>query len=125
MIGETVPYSAVIIAPNATRDAANQLSVALGYAQPGDATYGRALLTGDVQTHWGTHTWVSASFLAMIDNARNGILPESLSGYAPEQVQALIESLMMSVREGGEPLDHWYAVLAANGLSEPVYEGEA
>jgi len=32
-------------------------------------------------------------------------------------LQAILSSLILSVREGGDPMTHWNEVLAANGLA--------
>jgi hypothetical protein len=116
-MNEVVPYSTVLIAPLAFADAADALSIALGYAEPGSVTYGNRLLTNGVDTHRGTHTWASARFIGMLQDAQNGVFPEEAASFDPAQLQALMASLIISVREGGEPLDHWNDVLAANGLT--------
>lgn len=121
----SLTISCVLIAPIAFVDAADALSIALGYAQePG--TYSLPLLTDGELTHKGTHTWASDAFLTMLDNARNGIIPAELVGvYEPADVQALVNALIVSTRTNCEPLDHWRDVLNANGLTQPVYEGDA
>lgn len=123
---EQVTISCVLLVPVALADAANQLSIALGYAQDPD-TYTKPILRDGELSYCGAHTWASSVFVGLIDNAHNGIIPPELAtqGYDAVQVKALVDAMIISIRNYGEPLDHWNAVLAANGLTEPVYEGEA
>lgn len=123
-MNEVVPYSTVLIAPLAFADAADDLSIALGYAEPGAVTYGNRLLTNGVETHRGTHTWASARFIGMLNDAQQGVFPEEAANFDPAQLQALIANLIISVREGGEPLDHWNDVLTTRGLTAWAEEEE-
>lgn len=124
-MSEQVTISCVLLVPVALADAANQLSIALGYAQDPD-TYTKPILRDGELSYYGAHTWASSVFVSLIDNAHNGIIPPGLEaqGYNAAQVQALVDAMIISMRNYGEPLDHWNAVLAANNLTEPVYEGE-
>lgn len=124
-MSEPVTISCVLLVPVALAPAADALSVALGYAQ-GPGTYSRPLLKNGVVYYMGAHTWASSVFVGLIDNAKQGIIPPNLAAqdYNAAQVQALVDAMIISMRNYGEPLDHWNAVLAANNLTEPVYEGE-
>ena len=124
-MSDTVTISCVLLVPVELAPAANQLSIALGYAQAPD-TYTKPVLQDGELAYYGAHTWASAVFVGLIDNAHNGIIPAELvaQGYDAMQVKALVDAMIVSMRNYGEPLDHWNAVLAANNLTEPVYEGE-
>lgn len=123
-MSEPVTISCVLLVPVALTDAANQLSIALGYAQSPD-TYCKPILKNGELAYYGAHTWASSVFVGMIENAHNGIIPQGLEaqGYDAAQVKALVDAMIISMRNYGEPLDHWHTVLTANGLTEPVFEG--
>ncbi len=121
MANAAVPFSCVLLVPVALAPAADALSVALGYAAPGDATYSRDLIKNGAIAYKGAHTWASDVFITLINDARNGVIPDDLSnkGYSGAQVQYLVNAMIISVRNFGEPLDHWNLVLTANGITEP------
>lgn len=106
--------SAVLILPAALQTAGNALSLALGH---GPETYSIPLVTGEVVTHYGAHAWVQQSFIDTIQAAATGTLPAALGEFDPTDLQAILTSLILSVREGGDPQEHWQSVLAANGLA--------
>jgi hypothetical protein len=114
--------SAVLILPAALQTAGNALSVALGH---GPDTYSIPLCTGEAVTHFGAHAWVQQSFVDTIQAAATGTLPDSLTTLdedgnppiSPADLQAILTSLILSVREGGDPQEHWQSVLTANGLA--------
>lgn len=120
-MAEIVNLSCVLLVPTALSTAADQLSIGLGYAQPGDVTYALPILKDGVETYKGAHTRASSSFVTLIENARDGIIPAELDA-DPVQVQALVNSMIISIRDSGEPLNHWNDVLAEYGLTQPVVE---
>lgn len=111
--------SCVIILPASLQSAGNALSLALGH---GPDTYSIPLCMDGVVTHYGAHAWVQPEFIATIQGAAGGVLPDSLAEFPPEDLQAVLSGLILSVREGGDPQEHWQATLAANGLAVQVVE---
>lgn len=96
--------SVVQLCPNDYRDAANAIAEAAGYGPNNLSVELRHL---DGSTWWGCHAWWMPS-----------ALEEALN--PPEEVPGMTEILshvITSVREGGNPLEHWLAALAANNLS--------
>lgn len=106
--------SCVLILPAALQSAGNALSIALGH---GPDTYSIPLCTGSVVTHYGAHAWVQQSFIDTIQAASQGTLPAELAEFPAADLQVILSSLILSVRVGGDPLEHWNVVLAANGLA--------
>jgi len=117
--------SCVLIMPSALQSAGNALSIALGY---GPDTYSVPLCTGETVTHYGAHAWVQQEFIDTIQSAAQGILPTELTTLdedgnppvAPADLQAILNNLIISAREGGNPAEHWNEVLAAHHLSQQV-----
>lgn len=105
-------FSAVLILPEAYRQAGNDLSAEMGWqpvgAEPG--TYSVPLLTGDVLTHWGCRADVTQGFIDMVENPT----PET---------QPLIDVLIYDFRVTGDPYSHFMDVLAENGLTVQAEEG--
>lgn len=98
--------SAVLILPNANRNAGNTFGVDQGW---GDNTFSVAL-SGDGSepaTHWGCRADVGDAFVEMVGN----LDPES---------GPLIEGLIHSFNDALAPYDHWVETLNANGLSVVV-----
>jgi hypothetical protein len=113
--------SCVLILPAALQSAGNALSIVLGH---GPDTYSVPLCTGETVTHYGAHAWVQPEFIATIQAASQGALPASLTTLdeegdppiSPADLAAILSGLILSVREGGDPHEHWQETLVANGL---------
>ena len=102
-------FSAVLILPEAYRQAGNDLSAQMGWqpvgAEPG--TYSVPLMTGDVLTHWGCRADVTQTFIDMVENPT----PET---------QPLIDVLIWDFRVTGDPYTHFMDIIGANGLTVQV-----
>lgn len=120
-----VTISCVLLVPVELAAAANQMAIDLGYATNHD-TYTKPVLKDGALAYYGAHTFASGTFVMMLENAIQGIIPPDLvaKGYSAEQVQALVGAMLYSNRNFGEPIDNWNDLLEAKGLTEPVYEGE-
>lgn len=113
--------SAVLILPAALRDAGNQLAAAMGHdtADPPNTYCVPLCPNGDGDpTHYGTHTWVTPEFAAMINSAKLGIYPP----WQPELVvlaQSVVGGLIGSFEplDARAPSDHFNAVAAENGFA--------
>lgn len=114
--------SCVLILQANLQAAGNALSLALVH---GTDTYSIPLCTDGIVTHYGAHAWVQPEFIAMIQAAGQGVFPDALTalgedGNPPisqDDLQAVLSGLILSVREGGDPQEHWQATLAAHGLA--------
>lgn len=99
-------WSAVLILPEAYRQAGNDLSAEMGWqpvgAEPG--TYSVPLMTGDTLTHWGCRADVTQSFLDMVENPTT-------------ETQPLVDVLIYDWRVTGDPYQHFRDVIAVNGLT--------
>jgi len=98
--------SAVLILPDANRDAGNAFGVEQGW---GDNNFSVAL-SGDGSepaTHWGCRADVGPSFIEMVENP------------SPEN-EPLVAVLIYSFSDTLAPYDHWVETLSANGLSVVV-----
>ena len=90
--------SVVLLIPAAHQAEINALAEASGFG-PDSITV--PLTHTDGSPWFGSHTWAAPEFLSDI-----GAAPPSEA----------LAALVMSVREGGEPLEHWNEALADNGL---------
>ena len=115
MSGWTI--SVVLIAPAALLEQVNALATAMGW---GPDCYSVPLsLTGAAPaTHWGLRTWATASFVALVDGAARGELPQELAGtFAPADVATLIAALIISTDPAvTDPAGHFAQALDAHGL---------
>lgn len=107
-------FSAVLILPEAYRQAGNDLSAEMGWqpvgAEPG--TYSVPLCTDGVLTHWGCRADVTQGFIDMVENPT----PET---------QPLIDVLIYDWRVTGDPYQHFVDVITANNLTvQEAPEGE-
>ncbi len=108
---------AILIAPKAYQSDANLLGEALGY---GPDTYSVPLYAAGATepTHYVGCAPVSDLFVSQVTGAIAGELPDALSGYSVEQVQALISHLIIDFADDAEGSQHFEQVLAANNLSQ-------
>jgi hypothetical protein len=118
--------SLVLTLPAAHRDSGNAIAVALGHDVAPGNTYSVPLSADGVEpaTHYGCRTWASPGFVAAIEIARNGVVPDgtapqiaamglSIRAQHPETLAALIAD----ARETDAAYEHWSDVLAAHGLA--------
>lgn len=96
--------SVVLLIPAAHQAEINAIAEAAGYG-PDNLTC--PLIHTDGSTWFGGHTWAAPAFLTDIGSA-----PPSPA----------LAALVMSVREGGEPLEHWNNVLLENSLTRKPEE---
>ena len=96
--------SVVLLIPDAHKAAINELAELAGYG-PDNLSVQLDGPSGSIW--WGGHTWAKPEFLAELG--------------ASEPTPALA-ALVMSVREGADPLAHWNEALAANNLIRPEVE---
>lgn len=95
--------SAVLILPNAYRDAGNAFGVEQGW---GDNNFSVALSAdgSEPATHWGCRADVSPNFIEMVENP------------SPEN-QPLVAVLIYNFEDNISPYDHWVQILALNNLA--------
>lgn len=100
--------SAVLILPDAYRDAGNAFGVEQGW---GNDNFSVALSGNGSEpaTHWGCRADVSQSFVDMVENP------------SPEN-EPLVAVLIYSFSDTLAPYDHWVDMLAANGLSVVTFD---
>jgi len=100
----TFSLSVVQLCPEIHRGAADAIAESYGYG-PGNLSV--RLTHTDTSTWWGCHAWWRPEALDIVTTP-----PDEVAGVA--DIMAIV---ITSVREGGEPIQHWAEVLAANGLS--------
>lgn len=130
--------SIVLVVTAGARDAAHALATALGHQLADGITYGIPLsATGaEPATHWATHTWGQASFVAQVlavgaltseQAAAVGVPPPTAeqaaaaltaAGIDMGVVAAVVAGLTASAKPYGaqEPSAHFAEVLGAMGL---------
>lgn len=94
--------SAVLILPDASRDAGNAFGVEQGW---GNDNFSVALSAdgSEPATHWGCRADVGPSFIEMVENP------------SPEN-EPLVAVLIYSFSDTLAPYDHWVETLASNTL---------
>jgi hypothetical protein len=115
--------SLVMIVPAAARAQANALAISFRHASPGDDPFDVPLSpTGaEPATHYGTHTWASAQFVADLDAAQAGTLDPLPPGVDRAALQSLVTLIVRSVRPlDADPPTHFAEALAAHGLQRIV-----
>lgn len=100
--------SAVLILPDAYRDAGNAFGVEQGW---GNDNFSVALSSdgSEPATHWGCRADVGPSFIEMVENP------------SPEN-EPLVAVLIYSFSDTLAPYDHWVETLAANGLAVVTFD---
>ena len=95
--------SAVLILPDAYRDAGNAFGVEQGW---GDNNFSVALSAdgSEPATHWGCRADVGPSFVDGVENP------------SPE-TSDLVAALIYNFAENVDPYTHWVETLAANNLT--------
>lgn len=114
--------SVVLILPDAVREAGNALAEAMGWG-PGNYSVPLSADGSLPATHWGLHTWAEPSFVAMLQAAETGAMPQELAdgGFPPAVFQAVITSLIASVQ--ADVSQHFATALGTSGFqvcAEPV-----
>lgn len=103
--------SVVQLCPDAYRAAANAIAEASGFG-PGNLSV--ELRGPSDSVWWGCHAWwVPEVYEAM--TAPTG----------DPDVDGVLAQVITSVREGGDPMQHWQEALAEHGLSVYAPESEA
>jgi len=116
--------SGILILPADLQSAGNALAIAMGHDVEPAHTYS-VPLSADGQepaTHYGCHAWVTEAFVAMLQSAAQGQMPEGLD---PQLVATVLSGLISSIGSELTPREHFDGVLAANGLVQiqpPVLE---
>jgi hypothetical protein len=114
-------YSIVMIAPAATKDAANAIAEALGH---GPNNF-KATLSADGQTvtHHGCRTQAQQSFVDLLAGMGQGEFPP-IEGADPQIIGAILGSLIIDISENEDGFSHFNRVIEANGLTrfevEPI-----
>jgi hypothetical protein len=114
----TFRNSLVMIAPAALMPTLTALGPSIGFSE-GEFSVPLSATGTDPATHYGLHAWSRDDFVETITSAATiGELDEATTA-------ALRAALIISNRIGGEPYEHWTAVLTANGLQviqPPLFE---
>lgn len=117
--------SLVLILPAAHRDQGNAIAVAIGHDVPPGHTYSVPLSSDGSApaTHYGCRTWASPGFVAAIEIARTGVVPDGTASQIAAmgqsiraQYQATVEALQADARETDAAWQHWSDVLTQNAL---------
>lgn len=104
-------YSIVLVIPAADQVAGNQIAEALGY---GPDTFSLpAVSEGATEpTHYFNHSFGAQAFVDMVQALGEGNPPE---GMPPELLEPL-SRMIISIRDGGDPVQHVDEALEENGL---------
>lgn len=108
-------YSLVAITPAAFKSVAEALGQAMGHS---GSEFNVAIPDPESPTHYALHAWVTEP-VSLIWTGQ--AYPEG-TGYTNEQIDAVRSQLIISVVQGGNPLEHFGNVLAANNLALTVSE---
>ena len=106
-------YSTVLIIPAALHAEANALGEAIGWG-PNNYSVPLSATGAEPATHYGLHTWAEDSFLTLIEGVSQGAMPEGLTGYTIDDLQAITTALIMSARS--DQTGHFDEVCAASDL---------
>lgn len=100
--------SAVLIVPDADRNAANALGESMGW---GPNNYSVALSADGAEpaTHWGCRADVSQTFLDLMANP-------------PAEAAPVLAVLISDFSDGLHAYEHWVSVLEDNNLQVIAYE---
>ena len=114
MSGTLWTYSIVMIAPAATKDGANAIAEALGHG-PNNFS---ATLSNDGQsiTHYGCRTQAQQSFVDLLAGMGQGEFPP-IDGVDPQLIAAILQSLIIDIKDGADGATHFNQVLTDNGLA--------
>ena len=106
-------HSTVLIIPAELHAEANALGEAMGWG-PNNYSVPLSATGAEPATHYGLHTWVEDSFLTLIEGVEQGAMPEGLTGYTLEGIQAIVAALIVSVR--GDSAGHFDEVCSAHNI---------
>ena len=98
--------SVVLLIPAQHREAINTLAEELGY---GHGNLSVPLVHADGNAWYGGHTWAAPAFMDEFANA-------------PAEFAGPLSALVMSVIEGGNPIEHWNSTLSLHGISVAALE---
>ncbi len=99
--------SLIAITPLPMKDIAETMGLMLGHS---GQEFAIPLTTGTEETHRALHAWVSPEYSKIWTGEA---YPD---GADPEAVDWVRSQLIISLRDGGVPIEHFDEVLAANSL---------
>ena len=102
-------YSVVFLCEAADQADSDTIAEALGY---GPDTFSLPAGTGSEITHYFNHSYAAQEFVDMVSALGEGTAPEGL----PEELLPALSRMVISVRDGGDPVGHVDDVLVANNL---------
>lgn len=103
-------YSVVFLCLAADQADSNTIAEALGYG-PDTFSLPARPESGEV-THFFNHSFAAQEFVDMVQALGEGTPPEGL----PVALLPALNRMVISIRDGGDPVGHVEDVLTANGL---------
>lgn len=110
-------YSAVLITPADQLEAADKVSVVLGHGLNNFTL--PASSDGENVTHYYCHAWCNEVFDAMVNGLLEGQSPSGDlegAGLTLEEAMLALSRMIVSCRDGADPVAHVGEVLEAAGL---------
>ena len=103
--------SAVFVCAAADQEASNTIALALDYG-PNTFSQPAGPEGATVPTHFFNHSWAAQEFADMVQALGEGTAPEGL----PEELLPALSRMVISIRDGGDPVGHVDDVLTEHGL---------
>ncbi len=110
----TYTVSLVAVTPLPMKDFAETMGLMLGHS---GQEFSIPLTAGEGETHRALHAWVTPEYSQFWTGEA---YPD---GAEPAAVDWVRNELIISLRDGGEPVEHFQSVLLQNGLAPLEIEG--
>lgn len=108
-------YSAVCIIPAASLDLGNRLAEGLGHG-PNNYTVALSADGSEPATHYGCRAAVNEVFVAMVQDAGQGSLPE-IDGMTPLEVMQAFMTMQIDIQPADDPYNHFVSFAGSLGLT--------
>jgi len=103
--------SAVFVCQAADQEDSNTIALALDYG-PNTFSQPAGPEGATAPTHYFNHSWAAQEFADMVTALGEGTAPEGL----PVELLPALSRMIISIRDGGDPVAHVDEVLVANNL---------
>jgi len=111
-------YSAVLVVSADNQAIGNQLAEALGHG-PNNYSVPLSADGSEPATHFGCRAQVNDVFVAMVQSASQGELPE-IDGLTPEQVATAFSAMQIDIQPAGDGYQHFVSYADLLGLQRIV-----
>jgi len=108
-------YSAVLVVSADNQAIGNQLAEALGHG-PNNYSVPLSADGSEPATHFGCRAQVNEVFVAMVQGASQGSLPE-IDGMAPQEVAQAFMAMSIDIQQTDDPYNHFVSYTQSLGLT--------